>query len=224
MDKLARQPYSLVCSVMLQVRRRSPRPPARCRVLTCDAALPLQLNLDYLLERMWEAMGLVRVYTKRRGEVRPARLCALMRPHAPCAVQPPDFSQPVVLSESRHGCTVEAACIQVRALPSAVLHTLTARPDSQRAADRLQLCARVGLQHQAQPHGAQAHARRASCPTHCTHLHAAQHSGMKHELGDEDVLQIVKRTVQQQRRDRRYAERCQEAYDSYKKKKKALKS
>jgi len=38
-----------------------------------------QLNLDRLLARMWEEMGLVRVYTKPQG-------------------QQPDFTDPVVLS------------------------------------------------------------------------------------------------------------------------------
>lgn len=38
-----------------------------------------QLNLDRLLARMWEEMGLVRVYTKPQG-------------------QQPDFGDPVVLS------------------------------------------------------------------------------------------------------------------------------
>lgn len=38
-----------------------------------------QLNLDRLLAKMWEEMGLVRVYTKPQG-------------------QQPDFSDPVVLS------------------------------------------------------------------------------------------------------------------------------
>lgn len=40
---------------------------------------PKQLNLDRLLAKMWEAMGLVRVYTKPQG-------------------QQPDFGDPVVLS------------------------------------------------------------------------------------------------------------------------------
>ena len=40
---------------------------------------PQQLNLDRLLAKMWEAMGLVRVYTKPQG-------------------QQPDFTDPVVLS------------------------------------------------------------------------------------------------------------------------------
>mmetsp|Transcript_2210 Transcript_2210/g.7435 ORF Transcript_2210/g.7435 Transcript_2210/m.7435 type:complete len:177 (+) Transcript_2210:838-1368(+) len=66
-DQLARKPHSYVISVHLA------------------------LGLDYLLEAMWDAMGLVRVYTKRKGA-------------------PPDLADPVVLSEQRHGlCTVEAA-------------------------------------------------------------------------------------------------------------------
>lgn len=39
-------------------------------------------------------MGLIRVYTKKKGE-------------------PPDFEGPVVLSYSRHGVNVEGACTQV---------------------------------------------------------------------------------------------------------------
>uniref|UniRef100_A0A3Q7J9P9 OBG-type G domain-containing protein n=1 Tax=Solanum lycopersicum TaxID=4081 RepID=A0A3Q7J9P9_SOLLC len=50
-----------------------------------------QLNLDRLLAKMWEAMGLVRVYTKPQG-------------------QQPDFAEPVVLSADRGGCTVEDFC------------------------------------------------------------------------------------------------------------------
>ncbi|WVZ22750.1 hypothetical protein V8G54_001294 [Vigna mungo] len=66
-DRLARQPNSVVIS--------------------CN----LKLNLDRLLARMWDEMGLVRVYTKPQG-------------------QQPDFSDPVVLSADRGGCTVEDFC------------------------------------------------------------------------------------------------------------------
>mmetsp|Transcript_5608 Transcript_5608/g.16531 ORF Transcript_5608/g.16531 Transcript_5608/m.16531 type:complete len:413 (+) Transcript_5608:2242-3480(+) len=65
-DKLARQPDTIMISVRMK------------------------LNLDYLLARMWDAMGLVRVFCKRRG----------------C---PPDLEEPVVLSAHRHGVTIEAA-------------------------------------------------------------------------------------------------------------------
>lgn len=51
-----------------------------------------KLNLDYLLKKIWEYMSLVRVYTKRRGE-------------------PPDLTEPVVISKERTGgCTVEHLC------------------------------------------------------------------------------------------------------------------
>ncbi|KAL2336459.1 hypothetical protein Fmac_010905 [Flemingia macrophylla] len=66
-DRLARQPNSVVIS--------------------CN----LKLNLDRLLARMWDEMGLVRVYTKPQG-------------------QQPDFTDPVVLSADRGGCTVEDFC------------------------------------------------------------------------------------------------------------------
>ncbi|KAJ6711687.1 hypothetical protein OIU79_008006 [Salix purpurea] len=66
-DKLARQPNSVVIS--------------------CN----LKLNFDRLLAKMWEEMGLVRVYTKPQG-------------------QQPDFTDPVVLSTDRGGCLVEDFC------------------------------------------------------------------------------------------------------------------
>lgn len=66
-DELARNPDSVVISVHLN------------------------LNLDYMLKKMWEYMGLIRIYTKRRG-------------------QPPDLVQPIILSLQRHGLTVESVC------------------------------------------------------------------------------------------------------------------
>ncbi|KAL0319429.1 UNVERIFIED_CONTAM: Developmentally-regulated G-protein 2 [Sesamum angustifolium] len=66
-DRLARQPHSIVIS--------------------CN----LKLNLDRLLARMWEEMGLVRICSKPQG-------------------QQPDFTDPVVLSVGRGGCTVEDFC------------------------------------------------------------------------------------------------------------------
>ncbi|GLU22453.1 hypothetical protein SLE2022_385270 [Rubroshorea leprosula] len=56
-------------------------------VISCN----LKLNLDRLLAKMWEEMGLVRVYTKPQG-------------------QQPDFTDPVVLSADRGGCSVEDFC------------------------------------------------------------------------------------------------------------------
>jgi uncharacterized protein len=63
-DRLARQPHSVVVS--------------------CN----LDLNLDYLIEKIWDYLALCRVYTKRQGAA-------------------PDFSDPLVL---RGGSKVEDAC------------------------------------------------------------------------------------------------------------------
>ncbi|KAG6891072.1 hypothetical protein C0995_014161 [Termitomyces sp. Mi166 len=61
LDKLARQPNSVVIS--------------------CE----MDLNLDYLIERMWDELKLVKIYTKKRGA------------H-------PDLSDPICL---RKGATIE---------------------------------------------------------------------------------------------------------------------
>mmetsp|Transcript_6252 Transcript_6252/g.17956 ORF Transcript_6252/g.17956 Transcript_6252/m.17956 type:complete len:401 (+) Transcript_6252:365-1567(+) len=52
------------------------------------------LNLDTLLEMLWDMMGLVRVFTKKKGHK-------------------PDFSDPVVLSADRGGTAVEHLCDQL---------------------------------------------------------------------------------------------------------------
>jgi uncharacterized protein len=70
MDALARLPNSIVASVYMQ------------------------LNLDKLLEQMWEYMGLIRIYTKKKG-------------HAP------DLAEPVILSGQRRGVNVEAATMHI---------------------------------------------------------------------------------------------------------------
>jgi uncharacterized protein len=54
------------------------------------------LNLQGVLERIWDMMGLVRVYTKKAGHK-------------------PDFSDPVVLSEDRGGTSVEHMCKNIHA-------------------------------------------------------------------------------------------------------------
>jgi len=63
-DRIAREPHSVVVS--------------------CN----MRLNLDYLLDKIWEYLSLVRVYTKKRG----AR---------------PDFEDGLIM---RSGCTVEHVC------------------------------------------------------------------------------------------------------------------
>mmetsp|Transcript_26857 Transcript_26857/g.79138 ORF Transcript_26857/g.79138 Transcript_26857/m.79138 type:complete len:407 (-) Transcript_26857:434-1654(-) len=54
----------------------------------------MKLNYDGLLDKIWEYLALVRVYTKKRGA-------------------PPDLFDPMVLTAGRHGTTVEAACLQL---------------------------------------------------------------------------------------------------------------
>ena len=53
--------------------------------------------------------------------------------------------------------------------------------------------------------------------------YSPQHCGLAHILEDEDVIQIVKKTVTQEKHDKNYAQQCQAVYDKYKKKKKAAK-
>ncbi|CAD8092507.1 unnamed protein product [Paramecium sonneborni] len=60
----------------------------------CVISCNLKLNLDYLLECMWEKLDLVRVYTKKRG-------------------QQPDFTDPIVLSNDRNGLMVRSVCAQI---------------------------------------------------------------------------------------------------------------
>uniref|UniRef100_A0A4W4EH92 Developmentally regulated GTP binding protein 2 n=1 Tax=Electrophorus electricus TaxID=8005 RepID=A0A4W4EH92_ELEEL len=66
-DRLARQPNSVVIS--------------------CG----MKLNLDYLLEQLWEYLALICLYTKKRGER-------------------PDFSDPIIM---RKGATVEHVCHRI---------------------------------------------------------------------------------------------------------------
>lgn len=63
-DCIARQPHSVVIS--------------------CE----MELNLDYLVDQIWEYLGLIRIYTKKRSE-------------------PPDFNGGLIL---RRGATVEHVC------------------------------------------------------------------------------------------------------------------
>jgi len=71
-----------------EVDQLSRRPDSVC--ISCH----MELGLDHLLRRMWDAMGLVRVYTKKTGNK-------------------PDFDEPVVLADHRGGCTVKHFCGQI---------------------------------------------------------------------------------------------------------------
>jgi hypothetical protein len=66
-DELARKPDSVVISIYMN------------------------LNVhDVMLQKMWEYLGLIRIYTKRRG-------------------QPPDLTEPIVLSSVRYSHSIQAA-------------------------------------------------------------------------------------------------------------------
>lgn len=60
----------------------------------CCISVQMNLGVDILLDKIWEQLGLVRVYTKKIG-------------------QPPDFSDPLILLQSRHGTTIKGALMQI---------------------------------------------------------------------------------------------------------------
>lgn len=132
-DALARQPNSLVVSVRAQ------------------------LNLDRLLENMWDLLGLVRIYTKPKG-------------------QAPDLTEPIVLTSGRRGLTVSAACESI----------------SRELLVNFNYAMVWGRSVKFQP----------------------QRVGKSHCLADEDVLQIVAKTVAQQKQDSNYSQRVQNYYKS----------
>lgn len=51
-----------------------------------------KLGFEILKEKIWDNLGMVRAYTKRRGER-------------------PDFHEPLILTDGRHGLTVKAAIL-----------------------------------------------------------------------------------------------------------------
>jgi len=140
-DQLARLPDSIVISIYME------------------------LNIQYLLQKMWQYMGLIRIYTKKRG-------------------QPPDLSDPVVLSNQRHGLTVESACNAI----------------SKEFAPIFNFAYVWGRSTKFNP----------------------QRVGLSHRLMDEDVLQVVLKTLVQQKQSKDYAARVQAANDAILKERKRL--
>jgi uncharacterized protein len=142
-DQLARMPHSIVGSVAQHFNIAGP---------TED---------DFVKQKMWEYLGLTRVYTKRKGS-------------------PPDLDEPVVLSEIRKGSTVKSLCANVssellRDFNYALVWGTSAK-------------------------------------------HMPQRCGLLHHLDDEDVVQIVTKTIKQQQQDRNYANRVQAYNDKHAKK------
>ena len=126
-------------------------------VLSCF----LNLNKEALIERIWEYLSLVRVYTKPRG-------------------QQPDFSEPIVLTKGRHGCQVKSACVQ--------LHRTIL--------DDFNFAYVWGKSAKHQP----------------------QIVGVNHNLEDEDVIQIVKKTNQQMKSEKNYNARVQNHWEDVREK------
>ncbi|CAM9322242.1 unnamed protein product [Scytosiphon promiscuus] len=145
MDKLAREPNSIVVSVHMK------------------------LNLEALLAKMWVYMGLIRIFTKRKGH-------------------PPDFSDPVILSSERSGTNVKAAAQHI----------------SREMIDVFNYALVWGR----------------------STKHDPMRCGLAHPLQDEDVLQIVPKTITQQKRSKGYVKIAQNAKDALatRRKKKPLKT
>jgi len=130
----------------------------------------LELGLEYLLEQIWFSLGLVRVYTKKKG-------------HAP------SFDSPIVLTEGRGGVSVENACAQIH----------------KELVENFKYAMVWGTSTKYNP----------------------QRCGLSHLLEDEDVLQIVIKTAEEQRHEKSYGQKVQAYYDNYhqgKKKKAKLKN
>jgi uncharacterized protein len=60
----------------------------------CAISVHMNLGCDILLEKIWDTLGLVRVYTRKKG-------------------QAPDFADPLILTRGRDGITVESAVMQI---------------------------------------------------------------------------------------------------------------
>jgi uncharacterized protein len=100
-----------------EVDRLSRRPDSIC--ISCTK----QLGYERLLKRIWDAMALIRVYTKKMGEK-------------------PDFIEPVVLSDARGGITMNQFALQLHAdLPKQLKYALVWGYSSKHMGQR------VGLKH-----------------------------------------------------------------------------
>ena len=58
---------------------------------SCLISAHEKINLEGLLNEIWKILDLVRVYTKKKGEL-------------------PDFSDPVILTKDRGGTTIKKLC------------------------------------------------------------------------------------------------------------------
>lgn len=150
----------------------------------------MQLNFDTLLAKMWDYMGLTRVYTKRRGEA-------------------PLFAEPVVLGSERRGVSISAACLSVRVVAS---------KGCDWGLNRYSLCLHMQISKDMLDNFNYALVWGTSTK------YNPQRCGKDHMLQDEDVLQVIVKTANQQKHDKNYNQKVQAYFDKYKKKKKALKT
>ncbi|OEU16847.1 P-loop containing nucleoside triphosphate hydrolase protein [Fragilariopsis cylindrus CCMP1102] len=128
--------------------------------------LVIPLEDDLIKQKMWEYLGLTRIYTKRKGS-------------------PPDLEEPIVLSEIRKGILVKS------------------------------LCANISTQMLRDFNYALVWGKSA--------VHMPQRCGLSHKLDDEDVVQIVTKTIKQQANSSGYAMLAQEYQDKHAKKRLAAK-
>jgi uncharacterized protein len=104
-DQLARQPHSIVGSVHQNLNIGEPH------------------EDDYLKQKMWEYLGLTRIYTKRKGSSTRFRgsvsfsfigvLTCLFSLVLQFSGAPPDLEEPVILSDMRKGTRVKSLCANI---------------------------------------------------------------------------------------------------------------
>lgn len=58
---------------------------------SCAISVNMQLGFERLLRMIWDELGLIRIYTKKRGDE-------------------PNFNEPIILTNKREGNTVETVC------------------------------------------------------------------------------------------------------------------
>jgi len=108
--------YNKIDGISMEEMDRLANEP-RSVVISCN----LNLNLDYLIERLWEELNLNRIYTKKRG-------------------QHPDLKDPIVV---RRGATIEHVCHGVhRALVDKFAYAMVYGKSS-----KFPLAQKVGLNH-----------------------------------------------------------------------------
>lgn len=62
--------------------------------LCCCISVHMELGLNVLLQKIWKQLGMVRIYTKKKGAA-------------------PDFEDPIILTTSRGGITIKDCISQI---------------------------------------------------------------------------------------------------------------